>query len=395
MISVNAVGAYELFSATVPQSGQLETLSNQALSRGIDQYQKKNYSAAIRDFRGAISLSPGSSYAGNAAKFMSDAYVKLGDVEGAIKAFRSYIGLNNSSDLAHINLGNLYYGEDRYEEAIAEYEKAVKINPIANNFYALGQAFLQAGHASRSEDAFARVIAISPHDAAGNFGLGQAYAQQGRYEEAIEQFETAIDKKNDFYDAYAEMGFTCADMGDIEKAMEVFAFLEDKAPELADTLSRYIYKVDPPKIMFASAMSTFPYMLPKGTAVAALDAYLATAGNSKSFLMKFQFDKQMDRESVENVAHWQITRASGAGVENYNFGLSIPLAETRIRITPDYVIYDPVNMTATVLFKLYQNAGADATIDPSHIQFQFSGEDAYGLNMDPARDQFTGFSGVF
>ena len=52
-------------------------------------------------------------------------------------------------------------------------------------------------------------------------------------------------------------------------------------------------------------------------------------------------------------------------------------------------------MRATVRFTIQQNESGDGTIDPSHIEFQFLGEDAWGLSMDPDKDQFTGFSGVF
>jgi hypothetical protein len=51
-------------------------------------------------------------------------------------------------------------------------------------------------------------------------------------------------------------------------------------------------------------------------------------------------------------------------------------------------------MTATVSFKIQQNSTADGTIDPSHLEFKFSGKDTYGNTMDTDFDQFIGFSGV-
>jgi polyisoprenoid-binding protein YceI len=58
------------------------------------------------------------------------------------------------------------------------------------------------------------------------------------------------------------------------------------------------------------------------------------------------------------------------------------------------VTWDEKNLAATVYFTVTQNAAANATIDPSHIEFKFSGRDIYGLNMNSKFDQFTGFSGV-
>jgi len=146
--------------------------------------------------------------------------------------------------------------------------------------------------------------------------------RQGRYETAIEEFKAAIDKKWDFYDAYAEMGYAYADMGEIDLAQGLFEFLEDKSPELADLLSRYIYKADPAKIVMTYADSTFPHYLPARTAVSDLDSELSAAGASKLFFVMFQFDKEMDRESVEEITNWSIGRADGFGASQYNYGLA-------------------------------------------------------------------------
>jgi hypothetical protein len=156
-----------------------------------------------------------------------------------------------------------------------------------------------------------------------------------------------------------------------------------------------MYKVDPPQIMFAASSGTFLKSLPMRTPVASLDSYLANASAVQTFTMEFQFSKKMDRESVENVYNWSITRANGSSLhDKYNFGFSIPDTEITPRAYPDYVYYDAENLTARLTFSIQQNATADGTIDPSHIQFKFSGEDVYGNKMNPDFDEYTGFSGV-
>ena len=192
------------------------------------------------------------------------------------------------------------------------------------------------------------------------------------------------------------MGYAYADSGEIEKAEELFDFLEDKAPELADTLSRYLYKVDPPKISFASSESTFSYMAPRLTLLSNLDSYLENADAKKTFTMVFQFEKPMDRESVENRFNWQISRATGTGPgEAYNYGLPLPSTEVSLPDFPDSVYWDAETMAAKLQFTIKQNATGDGTIDPSHVAFKFAGVDQYGLSMDPNSDQYTGFSKVF
>jgi hypothetical protein len=111
--------------------------------------------------------------------------------------------------------------------------------------------------------------------------------------------------------------------------------------------------------------------------------------------MEFQFDKEMDRESVENRFNWEISRASGGGPgENCNFGFPIPASEIPLPAFPTYVYYDDRNLKAVVTFTLSQNDTGDGTIDPSHVAFKFKGQDKYGNAMNPDYDQFTGFSRI-
>ena len=158
-----------------------------------------------------------------------------------------------------------------------------------------------------------------------------------------------------------------------------------------------MYKVDSPKILFASAYhSSFQYYMPYKTAVSSLDSYLANAGAEKKFTMVLQFDKAMDRESVENLTNWEIGRSTSSKPgQSYNYGFRIPSTEIQMRPLPDNVSYDAKQFQATVTFTIRQNATGDGTIDPSHIEFKFSGQDAFGNKMDPKFDQYMGISGSF
>jgi tetratricopeptide (TPR) repeat protein len=395
MTSITGASADALFSSMQGNSQQLEYYAGKSLERGLDLYKKKEFSAAVSAFRMSISLNPTAQNAAGAAQYMSNSYLAMGDLQSAIESLKAFVGQNSYLDTAHANLARFLFSQDRYEEAVTEYEKAVELNPSEGNRYALGQAYLQTGEYGKAEEQFMQVLRMAPNDPAPHLGLGQTYAAQGRYELAINEFKAAIDKKWDFYDAYAEMGYAYADMGEIDTAQGLFEFLDKKAPELADLLSRYIYKADPPKIVMTYADSTFPHYQPARTAVSDLDSELSTTGASKLFFVKFQFDKEMDRESVEETTHWSISRAGGFGASQYNYGLAIPSTEISVQRLPDYVSYDSKSLSATVFFTIYQNSTADGTIDPGHIEFSFRGVDRFEQKMDPKKDQWTGFSGVF
>lgn len=395
MTSITGTGADALFYAMQSNSQALEYYAGKALERGLDLYQKKKYSAAASAFKMSLSLDPTSENAVNAAQYMSNAYLAMGDSKSALKSLRTFAEQNSTLDTARTNLAQFLFSEERYDEAVTEYEKAVKLNPTAGNRYALGQAYLKTGEYDKAEKQFMKVSRMSPNDPAAYLGLGQTYAKEGRYDMAIEQFKTAIGMKNDFYDAYTELGCTYADMGEIDLAQNIFEYLEEKDADQADLLSRYMYKVDPPKIVMVYSDSTFPYYRPARTELADLDSDLSAAGASKLYFVKFQFDKEMDRESIEDTTNWSIGRADGYGVSRYNYGFATPSTEITVQCVPDYVSYDSQNLTATVFFKIYQNSTADGTFDPGHIEFSFRGTDRFERKMDPENDQWSGFSGTF
>jgi tetratricopeptide (TPR) repeat protein len=293
-----------------------------------------------------------------------------------------------------VKLGHLFFSEKRYKEAQAIYKKAVELNPDSTNRYSLGQAYLATEDFNRAETEFNAVQRLIPNEPNGYFGLGQALAKQGRYDQAIENFNQAIRKDSEFYNAHLELGMTYADMGKIGEATEQFDILKEKDEGLADQLSRYIYTKEKPKIMFASSQGTFRYTLPMRTSLSALDSYLVNANAQKTFTMVFQFDKELSRESVENIYNWEIKRSDKPGSGSYNFGLGIPSTETKLPLHPYNISYDAQNLTATLRFTLTQNEEGNGTIDPSHVHFRFKGEDSFGNVMNPKNDEFLGFSKV-
>lgn len=392
----NSVAADNLFVTAIQQESQLEALSNQALSSGIDKYMRKEYEAAARDFEKSINLHPTSSFSADATKYLAQTYLRLDKTDKAIEAYQRGNELNRDRDDLRTDLGNLYFAEDRYSEALTQYKEAVRVNPTSSsNQYSLGQGYLKLGKFNEAEAAFRTVLRMEGDSPYGNFGLGLTYTRRGKFDKAIDNFEKAIRKDNQFYDAYAEIGYALADQGEIEKAKEMAEDLEDKDAGLAQTLSNYIYRVEPPKIMFAWGSSSFGYNMSIKTPVSALDSYLENAGASKSMTMKFYFNKDMDRATVENPYNWSINRQMGAGDGSaYNFGRAVPETEITLPPFPDYVLYDAKAQTATIGFTVTQNETADGTIDPSHIVFKFSGKDINGISMDADHDEFSGWSGV-
>ena len=387
----------KLFSTTGNQWAGMETLANQSLSSGIGKYQNKDYEGAAKDFKRAFGLSPYSDFAYEATRYASMAYQALDETDQAIGVYEQAISVNQTDDRLHLELGNLLFGQKRYGEAIDAYEEAVRTYDDPTNRFSLGQAYLTTGRYNDAENQFTKIIERGGIESRnGYYGMGQSFRAQKKYSEAIGQFELAIQKDREFYGAYEEMGYTYTDAGQFDDAKKIQSFLENEDANAAFALSGYISKATPPKILFAFADSSFPYYMAPRTQLSVIDEYLANAEAGKTFTMEFQFNKEMERESVENIVNWTIQRSteSAPGLR-YNNGVAAPSTEVNMPLFPSSVYYDEKGMKATVRFTLSQNSTADGTIDPSHMVFTFSGKDVDGNAMDADHDQFMGFSKSF
>ncbi len=378
------------------QAASLDNRSKMALSQGLDFYTKKHYDEAIVALKRTVGLAPNSSQAIDAYNYIAQSYVQKGDSRSALNAYQQSLRVDPGNAETYVSIGNLHYSDGNYAEAQKAYAKAVKFDPSANNHYSLGQAYLALGQYADSQHEFQQVQVLTPTQPNGEYGMGQVYAKQGDTTQAISAFDKALKLQSNFWLALSDKAYALVDSGDTGGAQDIATSLansnDPNATKLAPTLTAYIYEKSPPAMTATYGTGSFPWTLGGGTQVAALGLY--DAGDSQTFSMVFQFSKQMDAASVQNVFNWQISRATATRLASgYNSNLPVPTTEISPPVNPTGVSYNPTDMTATVFFTLQQNATDDGTIDPSHIQFSFSGKDAAGITMDPMADQFTGISG--
>ena len=388
-----------LFSSTASNSqDKLDSLSGTILGQGIDFFTDGNYQRAIQSFKSAAALSPGSDNAFNAYDYIAQAYVKLEDTDSAIKTYQQAIAAfaGTTDDTFHVALGDLYLQKGNTDDAIDIYEKAINLDPNnSKSRYSLGESYLSAGNLDKAYEQFSEVVRISSKDPAGYYGLGEVARAEGDLSEAILKFKKAISLNKDFELAYRDLGYAYADQGDIDKAKEQLTILEDNSSDYASTLETYITNATKPQITGAYSLGGFRTSLGPKTQVSTLSSKLTDANSSKLFSMTFTFSKEMDESSVIKSSNWTISRATllkNGGV--YNYGMKVSSKEASIASTPAYVLYDDDTQTATVYFRISQNEDANATIDPKHIVFKFSGVDAYDKSMDTSADEYSGFSGI-
>jgi len=295
-----------------------------------------------------------------------------------------------------VSLGNIYYGQGDYTSAIKQYEAAVKISPTSSaDIYSLGQGYLAAGRFTDAATQFQKVIKLAPDQYSGYYGLGQTYSKEGKKLDAVTLFQNVISMKPDFYNAYVDLGSAYADLGQTDQANAQLKILQQQSSTstMASTLSEYITKVTKPKFIAAYSTGGFATGLGPKTPVSLLNPTLTAPNSSQIFNMTFFFNKQMDPNSVQNPLNWSITKAAvGSSGGAYDWGVAAPSTDIPISPIPVRVTYDTSISMATVSFSISQDDAADGTIDPSHIQFTFSGKDADGNTMDTAANKYSGIS---
>jgi len=93
-------------------------------------------------------------------------YSKEGKYELAMKEFRKAIKINPKIADYHYNLANMLFATDKVKEAIVEYKKAISLNPLDSDFHRnLGIAYIATGEISKAKEILIDLKKMNPEKA--------------------------------------------------------------------------------------------------------------------------------------------------------------------------------------------------------------------------------------
>jgi len=133
------------------------------------------------------------------------------------------LAVTKSNDLAHNNLGDAWSKNGRLDDAIHEYQAALKItpeSPVARNN--LGSAFLKQGKVDEAIQEFRRVLSRDPQSFKGHFNLAAALLRGGRTTEAVAEYEKAVAINPDFAQGHLALGHALMGAGRLADAIAQF-----------------------------------------------------------------------------------------------------------------------------------------------------------------------------
>jgi tetratricopeptide (TPR) repeat protein len=117
--------------------------------------------------------------------------------EGHLKKL---VELYPNDERAHGQLGQFYFGQQKYDLAIQHLKKSTEIDPdYSSSYNMLGYSYRNLGNFDDAEKSFKKYIELIPDDPNPYDSYAEMLLKQGRYDESIVQYKKALEVNPDFF----------------------------------------------------------------------------------------------------------------------------------------------------------------------------------------------------
>ena len=131
---------------------------------------------------------------------------QLGYWQNSETLFRHTLAVTRNNQLAHNNLGLAVERKGQTDEAIRQFQGAIRLDPgVAEAHNNLGTALGDKSQMDEAIHQFREAIRLNPGLAEAHYNLGTALGMKGRTDEAIRQFQEAIRLQPDFAEARSNL----------------------------------------------------------------------------------------------------------------------------------------------------------------------------------------------
>ena len=161
---------------------------------GLAYSAKREWKPAIAAFRRALELNP---YYVDVRNDLAAALIGSGDREAGKKEFLAAFSepTNPTSEVSARNLGQAYFEEKNYSEALKWYRTSVTRNKdYADGYLGLADTLAATGQHEEAVAQLQAAVLEIPNDTALQLALGQALLRAGRYGEARSRLEEVVRK---------------------------------------------------------------------------------------------------------------------------------------------------------------------------------------------------------
>ncbi|MEM8856957.1 MAG: tetratricopeptide repeat protein [Chloroflexota bacterium] len=203
---------------------QLGYLSFVAL--GLTEMAEEDFDSAITLIERGISLLD-ESQRNNKVLNLEGTYFSLGllfqstgEYDQAIANYDQVIKIDPQDAGAFNNRGNAYARKGDLDQAIADYDQAIALDPqYAFSFNNRGLAYSDKGDLDQAIADLNQAIALDPQLDGAFFNRGNAYSRKGDLDQAIADLNQAIALEPQFYIAFNNRGLAYSRKGDLDQAI--------------------------------------------------------------------------------------------------------------------------------------------------------------------------------
>ena len=126
-----------------------------------------------------------------------------GDPTSQGQYLNKLLALYPNDERVYDQIGNYYFGQQKYDSAIAVYTQANQLNPgFSPPYNMLGYCYRFLGNYQAAEKSFRKYMELIPDDPNPYDSYAELLTKMGRYEDAIENYRKALKVKNDFAPSY-------------------------------------------------------------------------------------------------------------------------------------------------------------------------------------------------
>lgn len=157
------------------------------------------------------------------SSLVGDTYFDEGRWDDAINEYEKYLLKDKKQPEVYFKLGKAYYKKGDFEKAVEAFTIVTELKPdYLEAYQRLSEASMQIAAPENEIDMCLKEVRKNPNNADAHFRLGLSYYKHNNLEDAKREYETAIGLDSNKAEAYFNLGVLYQDFDSQDKAIEMY-----------------------------------------------------------------------------------------------------------------------------------------------------------------------------
>lgn len=236
--------------------------------------------------------------------------------KAGVNRYFGQLDLNRNMAAVCNEIGMVYFTNEQFDDARANFDRAVKIDLNLSAAYTnIGQMYSYQGDDEKARDYFKRAVELNPRNVRANMLLANEEVFARHFDRAIDIYEQLIENFPRFADVRYNYGLLCSDSGELEKAIQQFEIaLEINPKYVAPRISLAFNLMRAGQLQ--KSLETYKDVIERGMESADIHLQMGIIcqklGDAPGALTEFDKAYKVDPEYPGTLYHWgNALQASG------------------------------------------------------------------------------------